>query len=309
MIKLTEATRNTIQLARKKAIDNSWQLLQTAVGLFEREQYSTSCFLGMTTIEEVGKLPVLQLMQGDVFRVLGVPSEQLPLLDPRQLDKFIRSHLEKALQAAARSLYINAGADQRHGVHPTSRLHRTSGVVLLARSGQWMNIRNACLYTDIDLTSASTTSPADRITREHAYYFISMAFEVLAEQASSGFGNSFESADPETMKFWQDCLADLERLVDGKSGTIPNQPPLEQRLLTYSSSVDTREMDTSMRFRNDRIDDLERFMKRWSSTVCLDRLDFLANPEPLRRLADDRENKVANPGKGALGSTSGDSTQ
>jgi len=247
MVKLIPTVRKTLRLAREKTITNAWQLLETAVQLFEQEQYATACFLAMTAIEEVGKLLVLRVVQGDALESFGGQLELPPELDTKELDKFLRDHLDKALQAAAWSLYINAGADRRHGVHPVSGIVRTSGVVLLARSGRWMDIRNACLYTDVDFASNSAFSPSDFVSREHAYYFICMGFEVLAEQAESGLGFDFEGRDgTRSFQFWQDRLGDLER-----------------------------------------------FMKRWSTTVDVDRLDFLANPEPLRREAEKREGKGA----------------
>ncbi len=290
MRKLTE-TREILQVAREKTITNAWQLLRTAVELFEQEQCAIACFLAMTAIEEAGKLFILQLAQGDVFKVLGIQSEQPPQPNTRQLNKFLRNHLEKALQAAAWSLSINAGADRRHGIHPISKLHCTSGVILLARSGRWMDIRNACLYTDINLVSNSVISPSGFITCELAYYFICMAFEVLAEQASSGFGNSFESSDLGTINFWQDFVADLNKLLEGEASTVNIKALVEQASLIYGSSVDTRGMNTSMRFWQDRIDDLKRFMERWSGTIDLNQLDFLANPEPLRKEAEKRESR------------------
>ena len=247
MVKLTPTIGKTLRLAREKTITNAWQLLKTAVQLFEQKQYATACFLAMTSIEEVGKLLVLRLVQGDALEAFGSQLEAPPELDTKELDSFLRDHLDKALQAAAWSLYINAGADRRHGIHPVSGIVRTSGVVLLARSGRWMYIRNRCLYADIDFASNTASSPSDFVTREHAYYFICMGFEALAEQAESGLGFDFE----------------------GRDGT------------------------SSFQFWQDRLRDLERFMKRWSTTVDVDRLDFLANPEPLRREAEKREGKQA----------------
>jgi len=245
MKKLTKKVRQTLQLARRKTITNAWELLQTAVKLFEQQQYALSCFLAMTTIEEIGKLFILQLVQGDVFKGLGVQLEPPPELNTKELNQFLRNHLDKALEAAASSLYINAGAGRRHGLHPISGIHRTSGVVLLARSRRWMSIRNSCLYADIDFVANSAFSPRDVITREHAYYFICMGFEALAEQAEAGFGSGIEGCDGHgSFQFRQDCL-----------------------------------------------NDLKKFMERWSSIVNLDQLDFLANPESLRAEVKKRENK------------------
>jgi hypothetical protein len=49
----------------------------------------------------------------------------------------------------------------------------------------------------------------------------------------------------------------------------------------------------SIQFWQDRLRELESFIKRWSSTVNLDKLDFLANPDPLREDADNRASRTA----------------
>ena len=241
MRKLTKAIRETLRLAREKTITNAWELLKSAVKFFEQERYATSCFLAMTAIEETGKLFVLQLAQGDIVKTFGDPPSEL---NTNNLNKFLRDHLDKTFQAAADSLFINASADRRHGVHPISGVHRTSGVVLLARSGRWMEIRNACLYTDINFVSNSVSSPSEFITREHAYYFICMGFEVLVAQTDSGLGSSLEGVNE----------------------------------------------SKSLQFREDRINDLKKFMERLASTVNIDKLDFLSNPEPLRK--ETRKRKI-----------------
>ena len=129
MLNLTPEVRETIRLARQKTIGNAWQLLQTAVGLLENNQYAIACFLAMTAIEEVGKLFILQMAQGDVIHELsklGFEADLPEELDAGKLDKFLRNHLDKAVQAAATSLYINFGADRRHSVDPQSNIRAIS---------------------------------------------------------------------------------------------------------------------------------------------------------------------------------------
>ena len=250
MLKLTPEIRETICLARQKTIINAWELLQTAVGLFENNQYSTACFLSMTAIEEIGKLFILQIAQGDIFFGLSKLdfAENLPKeLDSKKLDKFLRNHLDKAVQAAATSLCINSGADRRNGVNSKSNMIRTSGVVLLARSGRWMIVRNNCLYTDINFATKVTISPIEYVSREHSYYFICMGFEVLAEQAEAGL----------------------------------------------DSILEDQKVASSIQFWQDRLKELEGFMQQYSHTVDLDKLDFLANPEPLQEEAKKREAKAS----------------
>lgn len=247
MLPLTEDVRATLRLSRRKTIVNSLDLLQTAVALYREGRYPPACLSAMTCIEEVGKLQILRFVQGDVLiglRELGFDAPPPTAFDASVLDKFLRNHLKKAVQAAAMSLHVNAGADQRHGIDPISGIHRTSGVVLLARSGRWMDLRNGCQYTDISLRGGYSTSPCDIITRAHAYYFICMGFEVLAEHAEAGFGSALEagSAD-EAVQFWKTRLRELMA-----------------------------------------------FMASEQADVDLSSLDFLNNPEPLRLIAEQREN-------------------
>lgn len=240
MTTVTESVNKLLWEARHKTLSSAWDLLANAVRLFEQGITPLSCFLAMTCIEEVGKLIVLRMAQG--LRLKGFPSEAEPpkTLNEKSLRRFTRDHLQKAVQAAACSLYINAAADRRQGVHPCSHIHRTSGIILLARSRRWMSLRNSCLYTDVDIQSAKTTSPFEVITRDHSYYMICMAFEVLSEQAEAGVGIPF---------------------------------------------IETPSKEAHQ-FLNDRLRDLTQFMERWSTTVDVDKVDFLANPEALRQEAD-----------------------
>ena len=290
MKKLTSEQRQTIKIAREMTLNNAWQLLQNAVHLFEKKQYAVACFLAMTAIEESGKLFVLQLVQGDLLKIIHGYT-YVPQPDPQQLQHFLRNHLDKAIQAAAVSLYINTGADRRHGTNPKSGVHRTSGIILLARSGRWMDIRNACIYTDLDVTMNLASSPREVITSEHAYYFICMAFEILAEQSTSGFGNSFENGDPETIKFWQELVANMKELVAGQATDANIYEILQKALQNYPGNKSVG-MSTSMKFQQERLNDLANFMKRWAGTVDIDKLEFLSNPEPLRKEAERREGYI-----------------
>lgn len=144
----------------------------------------------MTAIEEAGKLTILRLFAHKQLEELGFPESAV--IDPTKLMRFLRNHPEKAREAAVWSLYINAGADRRHGKHPTSGMERTSGVILLVRSGRWMTLRNACLYVDLDFEKAAATSPNETVTSAHGYYMICMAHEMIAEQAPAAIEESTE---------------------------------------------------------------------------------------------------------------------
>jgi len=239
--KLPNKTSKPLQFTREKIISNAWQLLKNSIKLYEQKEYPIATFLAMSAIEEIGKLLILPLPPFE-----GNGLEPVYEFDAKKNRKIIRDHLAKAILAAGSSLCINAGADRRHGIHPESKILRSSGVILLARSGRWMKIRNSCLYTDGIFTPDKISSPSDSIFCEHAYYFICMGFEILAEQAEMGYGFSVENDNtPKGIEFWKA-----------------------------------------------RLNDLEKFMERWSDTINLDRLDFLANPEPLRKEATKKVKKA-----------------
>jgi len=282
---LTKEQVSIIKLARENTINNAWYLLRTAVDLFEHKQYTLSCFLAMTAIEETGKLFVLQMIQGDLLRILYKDINRPLEPNLRELQKFLKSHLGKAIQAASVSLYINEGADRRHGIHPKSGIHRTSGIILLARSGRWMEIRNSCLYTDLDLINNLASTPEHMITPEHAYYFICMAFEVIAEQSSSGYGNSFESGNPETISFWQELADDFKQLLKEEPNHNRIDKLFEEAFENYPTEDGAETIGRSNQFWEERLDDLKNFMERWGDTIDIDKLDFLKDPEPLRKAA------------------------
>ncbi|MGI0015782.1 MAG: AbiV family abortive infection protein [Nitrososphaera sp.] len=240
-MRLSDTVLKTIREVREKTLVNAKQLLETAVNLFENETYPIACFLSMTAIEELGKLSVLAMAQVDSLKRFGLPVDANPEVNCKALNKFLRNHVEKAAEAAVGALYINSGADRRHGSHPLSGLIRTSGIILLARSGHWMSLRNNCLYTDINVEHNSSSAPKDCIIREHAYYFICMGFEILIEQAAFGLGFNLEN----------------------KGQTL--------------------------QFQEDRLQRLKGIMEKWGNLVNLDGMDFLANPEYFRKLAEERE--------------------
>ena len=244
MTKLDATQRETLRLASKKTVANSWKLLQTAVELFEKEQYPVACFLAITSIEEAGKLFLMHFTQGE---------DSSP--DFKALDKLFRNHNGKAVQAAFDCLYINSGADRRQGIHPLSGSYRTSGIIRLGRSKYWMTIRNSCLYTDVNLASNLSSSPLESISREHAYYFICMGYEVLAENAGFvGLGSRTE--------------------------LLSNEHSSPDKIKSHKESV---------KFCQDRIRDLEAFMEKWSKTVDIDQLDFLKDPKKYQDKAESLE--------------------
>lgn len=177
---MKKGSSEVLQSAREHIISNARCLAEASIELFEAERYGPSCFLAMTSIEEVGKLFTLRLLQISLND--SYPSD----VDKGKLKSFLHDHTGKAISATADSLFINSGADRRQGVHPISGKYRTSGIMLLARSEEWMSHRSSSIYTDIILDARTVVSPAQVISRSHAYYFVCMAYEVLAEQAESG---------------------------------------------------------------------------------------------------------------------------
>jgi AbiV family abortive infection protein len=287
--------------AREKIILNSWELLKTAIFLFEKNQYSVSCFLAMTSIEETGKL--IALRELDVLN--------FEYITPKSRNKFFRDHRKKAIQASGAFLYINNEADERHGIDPTSKIHRTAGVFLLALSLKWMEIRNKCLYTDINFTSKTASAPRDSISRDHAYYFICMGLEILSFNSLVEFSPKFVASDSLFMKtILEFCIElfnkdydkfDKNEIIypmkDWKTFTDHNKIPEE---LTapwndfYKTIQDDFDLDQiidkkAIEFKKNRLSDLKKFMDKWSNTVDLNNLDFLSNPDPLLKLIKDRE--------------------
>lgn len=238
-IRLTEELKSVIRQSRHKILDNCLSLLGESLQFFENDRYPRACFLAMTAIEEAGKLAVLRFVAHKRLELLGVRDPSI--IEGVKIVQYLRDHESKAREAAAWSLYINAGADRRHGIHPRSGMHRTSGVILLVRSGRWLKLRNACLYVDLDVAEPATTSPIDTVCKPHAYYMICMAHEIIAEQADAA----------------------IEEQVGG-------------------------DMAPWLDFEQARIKELRAFMERYASSVAVDDLNFLAEPDRLREEAAQR---------------------
>lgn len=206
MVEYTEGVQDTIVRARMAIIENGYDHISTAVTLFKEEHYASACFSAMTAIEEGGKLRLL----GFLNNVLPEPDDSVDI-DSGELRSILGDHTGKALHAAGAALCVNSGADRRHGTHPDNELDLKYGILLLARAGnRWMSIRNGSLYTDVNIHSQQLKSPNDRIDVHYAYYFICMAYEVIAELAEFGLGSALEGRDPtQSHKFLQACLDEL----------------------------------------------------------------------------------------------------
>jgi AbiV family abortive infection protein len=187
MREFDEGIRDTLAETRIRIAETAFNHVTTAIGVFESHSYSHSCFLAITAIEEMGKARTLQIVQGDVFEKF----RPIKIYDG-EIRNFLQNHSTKAIRAAASGLAANHGAVRRHGRHDEADLNLSSGILYLGKSGKWMNIRNACIYTDTNISGKSVYWPTDEISAHHAYYFICMALEVLAEESEAGFGSPLE---------------------------------------------------------------------------------------------------------------------
>jgi AbiV family abortive infection protein len=210
-------TLDLLKSAREKTIENAWSLIKTAVSIFSDNNFPIACFLAMSAIEEMGKIYNILLTEIDA----NISMNKIRNNNKQNIKKDFYNHTEKAVKAASDALYINSGADNRHGKNKYSGIINTSGVVLLARSHRWMNIRNSCLYIDFNLSNPSISCPNSVITKEHAYYFICMAYEILAELAQSGL-DSYTGYENENIgiQFWVDRLDDLSKFMEIWSNTV-----------------------------------------------------------------------------------------
>lgn len=195
---------------RERTLEHAWNQVVTAMDMFSSGQYETACFLSMTAIEEAGKVGLLQFIRGN--ELMGTPAQ----VDTNELQSILNDHSGKALRAAASALCVNTRAKRVHGKHPDCDLELSDGLLLLTRAGnQWEIIREKCLYTDIDLHAKSLSTPSQEINKDHAYYFICMAGEVVAEEAERGFGSFIEARDPtDSIEFWSRTTDKVDEFVD-----------------------------------------------------------------------------------------------
>ena len=193
MREFNEDVKRTLSETRLRVAETGFNHITTAIGLFEDTAFSQACFLAMTGIEEMGKARTLQLVQSD-----AVVDEEPARIDAKGIERFLREHRLKATRAGASGLSVNHGAVRRHGRHEEADLNLTSGILFLTESNQWMDIRNRCLYSDVDIHSKQVKWPAKRISGDYAYYFICMCLEIMAKESDAGFGSpieKFESGD------------------------------------------------------------------------------------------------------------------
>lgn len=188
----------TIDAARRAALLNARRLVDRAVSLYAENEFPVACFLAMTAIEECGKTILVGLPRRWIGR-----EKVFTVQNPRAFMSAIRDHTGKCAVAAG-TLFINSAADRRQGIHPRSGMFRTSGVVLLARSNNWMRVRNRCLYVDVSLSQKQLSAPSEQIGEDFPNYFIRMAYEIMAEAALDALADSVLGGHHRDAFAWED---------------------------------------------------------------------------------------------------------
>jgi AbiV family abortive infection protein len=179
---LSESEKESLRIGERKSYDAARSHIDAAKLLYSYQKWPQSCFMAMTALEEIGKGLALQAVSAGQPNVIGLDFRVG--FNKRSLDNAIRSrdaHSRKALIGAFAPLILNEGARKRHGKHPLSQIDRMEGVVLLARAGEWVKLRNMCLYAEVDLNVGTRYFPEEKIGREHSYIMIMAALEAYAE--------------------------------------------------------------------------------------------------------------------------------
>jgi len=241
---------------RKKVIQNAENILNESLSLYSAGFFQRSAFLAMTCIEECGKLWIIRLA-----------SQKPESVDLSKFNNDLHNHTTKTFNLAM-GFFINSAADRRQGKNPKNEMLRTSGIILLVRSGKWMQWRNSCLYTDISIKKKSCKIPDDVITKSEACYFIRMAFEGLIDNAYSGYNTGRELFGITTKE--------LEEMSDSEIASMTKE----------FSNLN----ETAVSFYNEKLNDLENFISK-NEDVSLNEIDFLANPEKYQKLANELEKK------------------
>ena len=206
--------------SRRKTIMNALNLINSAKRLFELKEYPLSCFSGMTALEEMGKLMALWGLQHGYPVFEYIKTEDNKNVDLGKLNKFLYNHRKKILRTAFFSFFINSGATRRHGRHPKNGVPVVDGIIQLASTEDWMKLRNSCLYTDFSMKKRTADSPIDIIKREHAYYFITMGLEALAQYSNVGLDVGRSDSSKESFDFFTTRLNELRRFMTIYSNTV-----------------------------------------------------------------------------------------
>lgn len=165
---LPEDLREHLRPGEYAARDTARSHIATAKLLYDAKAWAEACFFAMTALEEIGKASLLQLSR--------VKHDLSHLED-------IRRHEPKAMVGCVSTLILNDEAQARHGTCPSSdEIPRIQVIAYLAQApGEWMALRNACLYTEVDAKALEIGTPQATIRREHAYLLLVASLEAFAQ--------------------------------------------------------------------------------------------------------------------------------
>lgn len=266
--------KSFIREARRTILANAYAHITSAIELHKKSLHPPACFLAMTAIEEAGKLQPLWILQGDlpILELASIDLEEEELEadfgaeDLREaVSDLFQNHKNKALVAVTFATATNIGPVRRHGKYQEENINIVSGLPLVANTGnQWMNIRNSCLYTDINFSAKNVNSPSSSINEHYSYFFICMALEVIAESAEAGLGSYLES--------------------------LPGNSNVEEEAAAMLSEMD--EPVPATKFFYSSISTLKSFMSDYATDFCPTELAFFSSPQFEQQRNELRENEV-----------------
>jgi len=198
--------QEAIRAAEHAAFDTARSHITAAKTLYDHGMHPQACFLAMTAIEETGKALLYQCPDAE---------ENMEPLSA------VRDHDMKAIFGAVAPLILNEEAKRRHGRNLVTGLDRIEAVRLLAEGGEWMPLRNACLYVDCKPDAKALQTPVETITREHAYLMLVAALEVYAHAHAPGFTYRDIPMDAELDDTKQrSVLAELQEFQERERGKV-----------------------------------------------------------------------------------------
>jgi AbiV family abortive infection protein len=158
---------NSLMLEFQLALfSNAKRLIFESHQNFLQKQFSTSVFLSISSIEEMGKYYLC--------RVLAIRSknEKLSQKDITNLQKHFSKQLNSFLPPFSFEKEEKISKNISHFWE-------------LVADNKLMCIRNNCLYVDIDLKNLKILSPGSLIREQDAQYFLKTAYEICLLQIKS----------------------------------------------------------------------------------------------------------------------------
>lgn len=162
-------------------------LVEDSVLLFEAGRFSTSLFLAIVAIEEIGKIAVARIQA-----VVGVPGPELPG-PTSKTKKSLRSHVHKHYLAACAGAVINSRLDRILGTD------RVIAFLECVESGKLEGLRQNALY--YEMRGDEQHLPAQAVKVYDAREHVVLASELLAEVGSN------EPEHFEVLATWADRVA------------------------------------------------------------------------------------------------------